>query len=183
MKAAAVARLGLRARRQIAAELAETRERPLCGRRHQSVRLEVRPEQVRVNNEAPLRLILPGLVLPSLNRMIGSGKRNQQAQARQSIARHLEPFAKELARIHRFTVRVDLHILQSRASLRLIDPSNLYVKHLIDRCTEHNGLAIIVDDAPQYLRRLILENSRGDRDFVTATFTPVPPGPGDILIR
>jgi hypothetical protein len=100
----------------------------------------------------PLRLWFPGLLLKSVNAMIGSGrKKSQEGSKRESQAAVMS--IKRSVELWRFAGRVDIRVTQYvRASTHIIDSDNLHAKALIDALSYASGIGIIQNDDPRYVR-------------------------------
>lgn len=106
-----------------------------------------------------LEIWIPGLVLQTVNTMLGSGKREFQKDAKAVSRIALRAYARGLT-LWRFEVPVDVYFEQRHAqpSGNLIDADNLVVKFLLDGLTDR-GLGVIRDDKPSYVRTVAKHNN------------------------
>lgn len=113
----------------------------------------------------PLALWLPGLILPSINQMIGSGKRQHQARAKAQAREAIAGLLAAGARVWSFDRRVVVDFRQQlRDRWAQHDPANLYPKHVLDLLTARHvgGLGIIADDSARHVARVACEIEPGD---------------------
>lgn len=114
---------------------------------------QARGAQLEVRNEA-LLIKLPDVKLPSVNRLIGSRKKDAQKEAKHSAQMVLWTYKGQL---WRFTEPVYVAFVQvAPIGARLIDVDNLYTKHILDALTK-SGVGVIEDDSPKHVVRVVKE--------------------------
>ena len=124
----------------------------------------------------PLRLWFPNLILPSLNMMLGSGKKKHQAAAKSDALAAVLDLSARGKELWRFEVPVSVLFAQIHLSDETAkkDVANLHVKHLLDLFTakHKNGLGIIADDGPEFVKHVSLSHGFGAERGVAALIAP-----------
>lgn len=126
------------------------------------------------SNGEPVEIWLPDLVLPSVNRMVKSKKREFQATAKhKAISAVLH--AAERCHLRSFVGAVECLVEQRLTSINghSVDVFNFYDKHVIDCLSRKKGLGIIEDDDPVHVPRVIRQTVKAEKTGVYIRITPM----------